>query len=103
MKNTILFKPVIIAVLISLVALAMFAFVFNEARKEVYYLCGNFKEGVQLESVIRQLSTANFSGFSQYDLDSGTRIVQSSALNFHLFRCSIELNRDGLVRSAIYG
>jgi hypothetical protein len=103
MKNTFLSKPVIIAVSISLVALVVFAFVFNEARKEVYFLCGNFKEGVTQESVIRQLNTASFSAFSESSLESGTQIVHSSALNFHLFRCNIELTRDGLVRSAIYG
>jgi hypothetical protein len=103
MKNTRLLKPVTIAATIGLMAVAVFAFVFNEARKEVYFLCGNFKEGVSHKSVIRQLETANLSGYSQYHLDSGARIVHSSSLNFHLFRCSIEFNRDGFVMSAAYG
>ncbi|EKE84418.1 hypothetical protein [Idiomarina xiamenensis] len=75
----------------------------NEARKEVYYLCGNFKEGVSYSSVIRQVDTANLSSYKIKLMEGRTQIELSSALNFHFFTCTINFNAEKSVVSATYG
>lgn len=82
-----------------LIVLAHFA---NEARKEVYFLCGNFERGTSYESVVRQLNTADLSAYTFVYLDGGKRIEHSSLLHLHLLRCSIALNENNEVVSARY-
>lgn len=38
-------------------------FFVNQARKEIYFLCGNFTKDKPLEAVIKQLNTIKFSRF----------------------------------------
>ena len=56
-------KLKLIASVISILGLLVFGFFASEARKEVYYLCGNFNKGTAYSSVIRQLNTVNLSEY----------------------------------------
>ena len=76
------------------------AFYWNEARKEVTYLCGNFKEGITQSSVLEQLDTANFSSYKIADTPTGKLIEFNSILNAGFFRCIIEINTEGNVKGA---
>ena len=48
----------LITTAIGLLSIGIYLFFALAARDEIYYLCGNFKEGVSYESVLRQLDTA---------------------------------------------
>jgi len=82
--------------------LAVYAFFFNEARKEIYYLCGNFTPGVAYSSVVRQLDTITMSEYSIILDKQGKRIVHSSKLNMRLFACDIRFNRNDVVTTTHY-
>lgn len=88
--------------LLSIVGLMILGFYCNEARKEVYFLCGNFKQGVSYSSVIRQLDTIHLSVYTIKILPQGKRIVHSSWLNLHQVKCNTNFNNDDLVVSAFY-
>ncbi|MDP2713386.1 hypothetical protein [Rheinheimera sp.] len=92
-----------IVLLISILGLLVFAFYANEARKEVYYLCGNVSKGTAYSSVIRQLNTVNLSEYKVENLQQGKRVIHSSALHFHLLSCNIEFNPQEKVVSVSYG
>lgn len=72
----------------------------NEARKEIYFLCGNFSQGVSEASVLKQLSTVNLSQFKVVDTASGRRIELKSTINFGLYKCIIEIDSNGMVKGA---
>ena len=88
-----------IAAFVLFVALAL-AFAWNEARKEVVFLCGNFTPGVSEESVVRQLDTGHFLRQTREAGLKGSRITVDSTWNFGVYRCVIELGEDGLVEWA---
>lgn len=88
---------------ISILGLLVFGFFANEARKEIYSLCGNFSKGTAYSSVIRQLDTINLSEYKVENLQQGKRVIHSSALHFHLLSCDIEFNRQDKVVSVLYG
>ena len=92
-----------IAAAISVSSLLVFGFYSNEARKEVYYLCGNFNKGTSYSSVIQQLDTINLSEYNVENMDQGKRVTHSSKLNFHLFACSIEFDSQEKVVFVSYG
>jgi hypothetical protein len=92
----------VIMITLALLLLTVYVFIANEARKEVYFLCGNFTQGVALKDVTRQLDTATFSSYSKEFIGTGELIVFSSPVNFHYFQCNIEINNDELVVSASY-
>jgi hypothetical protein len=92
-----------IAAAIGIVGLLVFGFYANEARKEVYYLCGNFSKGTAYSSVIRQLNTVNLSEYKVENLHQGKRVIHSSALHFHLLSCDVEFNSQDKVVSVLYG
>lgn len=75
-------------------------FVWNEARKEVVFLCENFTPGVAGESVRRQLDTGQFLRYRQRVTDVGSRIVADSAYTLGLHACVIELDRNDRVTTA---
>lgn len=102
MNHKDILKPKFIVVTICLLALAVFGFFSYQARNEVFYLCGNFKQGVSYSGVIRQLETTNLSGYTVEKSEAGKRVVHSSSLNFHLVRCKINFNSDDVVVSAVY-
>ena len=88
---------------ISVSSLVIWWVYFNEARKEVYYLCGNFSKGNSYSSVIRQLNTINLSEYKLENTAQGKRATHSSKFNFHLFTCTIEFNAQEKVVSVSYG
>ncbi|QSX32304.1 hypothetical protein JYB87_11010 [Shewanella avicenniae] len=92
----------ITALALLLIALMVYGFLANEARKEVRFLCGNFSTGVSHTSVIRQLNTANFADYRETASEQGSRIMFSSPINFRYFRCYIELDQYGDVTHADY-
>lgn len=77
--------------------LIVYGFYWNEARKEVFFLCGNFAPGVTKADVIRQLDTANLSNYVVSNNDKGSSIIFSSKINFSFYQCSIEIDKKGLV------
>lgn len=92
-------------VAIAIVAISSFvvsAIYWNEARKEVRYLCGNFTSGVSKNSVIRQLNTANLANYQLLEHSNGSQIIFSSKLNFRIYTCIISLNASGIVTRASY-
>ncbi len=89
-------------ILILLVALGAAGFVWNEARKEVVYLCGNFGAGVSQDSVLRQLGTGEFLTFSVNAWEEGSQIVVESAYSLNMYRCIIDLDAGGnVLRAAV--
>ncbi len=88
--------------LISLLAvsLVLSSFFWNEARKEVVYLCGNFGTGVSQQSVMNQLATANLLDVTQLTTDYGIRVVSDSAVSLRMYRCNIDIGTDGKVITA---
>ena len=103
MNNWIMHKLKLISLLISILGLLVFCFFANEARKEVYYLCGNVSKGTAYSSVIRQLNTVNLSEYKVQNLQQGKRVSHSSALHFHLLSCDIEFNPQEKAVSVLYG
>lgn len=76
-------------------------FFWNEARKEVAYLCGNFSKGASQASVLKQLGTANFSKYKVVEMSAGRQIEFDSILNYGFYKCLIEPNADGKVEKAV--
>lgn len=83
-----------------LAVLFVAAFVWNESRKEIVYLCGNFTRGVSEESVRRQLDTGEFLTYQSSVTPSGSRIEVHSKYNLSLYRCNIDFDADGKVITA---
>ncbi|MDR8394430.1 hypothetical protein NC796_25010 [Aliifodinibius sp. S!AR15-10] len=79
------------------VGLVVAAFYWNEACKEIVFLCGNFKKGVPEQSVHRQLDTGNLLRYRTEKLASGKRIIVDSAYNLSLYKCIIDIDESGLV------
>ncbi len=90
----------LVSVALALLLIGAMSFVFNEARKEVVYLCGNFTAGVSQASVVRQLETGNFLRYRYQTSDSGQRIVADSVFNLGAYRCVVELDQQGIVIQA---
>ncbi len=88
---------------ISIFILVVFAFYSNEAHKEVYFLCGNYRAGDSLENVVKQLNTVNLSEYKVENIEQGKRITHSSKLNFHLVSCNIQFTPEEKVASVSYG
>lgn len=103
MSSKTFFKPQYIATVVSIVSLVAFGFYANEARKEVYFLCGNYGVGDSLEHVIKQLNTVNLSEYKIDSVEQGKRITHSSKLHFHLVSCSIQFTPEEKVVSVSYG
>lgn len=94
MRNAFIYTCIVIA------AVAVTAFYWNEAKKEVMYLCGNFIKGVAESSVRRQLDTGNLLRYRSENSASGSRIEVDSLYNFKMYKCIIELDVNGKVMSA---
>jgi len=89
-------------VFILVTCLTVYIVLWNIARDEIYYLCGNFSEGVELASVISQLETANLSSYVKTEDKFGSKISFSSKLNFSIYQCSIEIDKNGEVIEATF-
>jgi hypothetical protein len=98
MKRTILVKLVLTSTLVIVGAVA--AAYWNEARKEVVYLCGNFSKGVSQDSVLRQLDTGNLLQYQLETISTGSRIIADSRLNLRRYKCIVEFDPEGKVLSA---
>ena len=81
---------------------AVYALAGIMARDEIYYLCGNFKQGVSYLSVVRQLGTSSLSDYLREDGETGVRIVHSSALHFHSIKCTIRFDFNQGVTRSVY-
>lgn len=103
MSSKIFLKPKYTVTGISIFILVVFGFYSNEARKEVYFLCGNYGAGDSLENVVKQLNTVNLSEYKVENTEQGKRITHSSKLNFHLVSCNIQFTHEAKVASVSYG
>lgn len=75
-------------------------FLWNESRKEIVYLCGNFVEGTPKNSVLRQLSTGIWLTFRVVEIPGGSHLTAKSTYNLNMYTCSIDFNADELVVAA---
>ena len=91
-----------VLIAVFLIALTTVAILWNSAREEIFFLCGNFSEGVEKASVVRQLDTANLSSYEQIATEYGSEIVFSSKLNLGVHRCFIEFDSNNRVIRATY-
>ncbi|MDX1586194.1 MAG: hypothetical protein R3222_05600 [Balneolaceae bacterium] len=86
---------------IALIAfIAVAGFYWNEARKEVVFLCSNFKAGVTEESVLRQLDTGNFLRYHSENLPDGKRIVVESPYSLYMYTCTIDFDSSAVVKES---
>ena len=92
-------KQLVLVLLAVLVAVD--AFLWNEARKEIFFLCGNFTPGVSEESVLSQLDTGSFLSYRAETLPTGNRIIVDSHYNLKTSQCTIDLDADGRVIRAV--
>jgi len=89
--------PALIVVALLFIVTVVAVFLWNEARKEVIFLCGNFAAGDSRQSVVEQLDTANLAGYKVITMPGGSRLEFESDLNFEVDKCVIELDSEGLV------
>lgn len=81
---------------VTVLGLLALVFVWNEARNEVFYLCGNFAPGVTEQSVMTQLDTANLLRIER----SGNRITADSLFTLGMHKCVIDIDESGVVADA---
>ncbi|GLX86604.1 hypothetical protein tloyanaT_28570 [Thalassotalea loyana] len=93
-RTTIIVGPILLLVTI------IYGFYWDAARKEIYYLCGNFTKGVSINNVIRQLDTANLSSYKL--LSDKQTISFSSKVNIGYYQCLIYLDKAQRVNSASF-
>jgi len=98
MTRRLIYLILVLAVIAVLVA----GFYWNEARKEIRFLCANFDKGVTEQSVIRQLDTGYFLRYRTKYLPSGKRIIVDSAYNLSMYKCIIDVDRNGKVQEALF-
>jgi hypothetical protein len=87
---------------VGVLLVVVYTFFAVAAKDEIYYLCGNFKEGVSYTSVLRQLDTVTLSTYEVERSEQGKRVIHSSALHFNLLRCEIAFAQDERVSWASY-
>jgi len=90
----------ILSVLTLLAVILVAALLWNESRKEVVFLCGNFSKGVSEDSVRRQLDTGQFLSYQSTSTPSGSRIEAHSKYNLSVYRCTIDFDVHGKVLEA---
>ena len=95
-------KTVLLLTGLLLLLVGTYTFFALSARNEIYYLCGNFKSGVSYLSVVRQLETANLSGYKVEKSEQHKRVTHSSALHLNKVRCEITFTEHEKVSHAIY-
>ncbi len=96
MKSRLARIGIVLTVITALIAL----FYWNEARKEIVFLCGNFEKGVSEQRVIRQLNTGNFLRYNTQKSHPGKRIIVDSAYNLSMYKCVIDFDESGKVEKA---
>lgn len=81
--------------------LVVMAFYWNEARKEIHFLCQNFKPGVSKVSVIRQLDTANLIHVEHNELPNGESEINATApFKLPVYKCRVVFNTNTTVKAA---
>ena len=80
-----------------ILAVIIIGFVWNEARKEIVFLCSNFGPGTTAQSVITQLNTGSFLRYQRETHSERNRIYVDSAFNLGRYRCVVELDQDQIV------
>ena len=82
--------------------ITVYAVFWHIAKDEIYYLCSNFKVGVNQASVIKQLETANLSNHLKYKEDFGLKIIFSSKLHLSFYQCVIDIDKNKAVIRATF-
>jgi len=96
-------KTRVLMVSTALLVTGIFAWFWNEARNEIYFLCGNFYEGVTEATVKTQLDTGSFLSYAVANSAEGTGIIiVRSPLSVISGECIIDLDSQRLVREAVY-
>lgn len=85
----------------ALILLVLAIFYWNEARKEIVFLCGNFTQGISEQSVRRQLDTGNFLSYRNKNVPSGELIIVESAYNLWMTKCIIDFDSSGQVQKSV--
>lgn len=86
-----------LAITIAVVAAGV---LWNEARKEVIFLCGNFSPGVSKQSVLRQLNTGHYIKINSSTLDGSEVMIASSVMPLVWTQCAITFSPQESVTSA---
>ncbi|MFD2167028.1 hypothetical protein ACFSJY_12275 [Thalassotalea euphylliae] len=79
--------------------IAVASFYWKAAHDEIFYLCGNFYEGIDKANVIRQLDTANLSHYEITRHRHGSEIVFMSNIFWVTEQCIISFNEDEIADS----
>ena len=85
-----------------LLVLAIYGFIANEARKEIYYLCGNFGTLDTLSNVVRQLDTSTFSSYTLNKQASKTELKHSSMMLLNFKSCNVTFDSNNELVSVVY-
>ena len=85
-----------------LIVTVVYAFFANEARKEIYYLCGNFGTASTIDDVKRQLDTSTFSSYIIDEQNNVTQIKHSSMLLLNFKSCTVSFENKGGFVSVTY-
>ena len=93
--NKLIVKIAVGSTLMILVAIAVFF--WNEARKEVVFLCSNFKKGDTEAIVRRQLDTGNLLTYRSEPTTEGSQITANSGYNLWMYRCVVDFDESGRV------
>jgi hypothetical protein len=80
----------------------VYGFIANEARKEIYYLCGNFGKIDTLSNVVRQLDTSTFSSYTLNKQAGKTELKHSSMMLFNLKSCNVTFDSSNKLISVVY-
>lgn len=84
-----------------LLVIVLYGFIANEARKEIYYLCGNFGKIDTLSDVVRQLDTSTFSSYTLNKQGSKTELKHSSMLLLNLKSCTVTFDINNKLVSVV--
>lgn len=96
LKRSVLNDVLAIAAIVLLILLSFF---WNEARKDIIYLCGNAYPGIAKQTIIRHLNTSSLLQYDDNNVEFGSRVTANSLLHFGMFECEIEFNKADLVIS----
>jgi hypothetical protein len=93
-------RMILLTAIVTVLALGA-AFFWNEARKEVVFLCGNFTAGVSQGSVLEQLQTGSFLSYQIERHATGSRISAHSLFGIGGTQCVVEFDQEDRVIHAV--
>ena len=88
--------------LVGILALLIWVGLVVEVRKEVFFLCSNFHQGMPIANVTQQLNTATLSSYSIEETQAGKLITHSSWIALQSVRCDITINPQGNVTTVTF-